>query len=132
MQKHIFLAEDDEEDRDLFTLIISEISADYKIFVAKDGIKFMSLLNNANQLPVFIFLDLNMPLKNGLECLQEIKNSEKWKLIKTVILSTSSHPEQIKDMYKMGANLYMKKPNSYSSFKDSLSKCFQMDWDTLK
>ncbi|MCL6258466.1 response regulator [Aquiflexum sp. TKW24L] len=132
MPEHIFLAEDDEEDRDLFSLIISEISADYKIFVAKDGIKFMSLLNNADQLPDFIFLDLNMPVKNGLECLQEIKNSEKWKLIKTVILSTSSHPEQIKDMYKMGANLYLKKPTSYSSFKDSLSKCLQMEWDTLK
>ena len=132
MHAHIFLAEDDEEDKDIFTFIISEISPGLKISVARDGIKFMSLLENATQLPDFIFLDLNMPLKNGFECLQEIKNSEKWKLIKTVILSTSSHPEQIKEAYKMGADLYLKKPNSYSAFKDSLSKCLQMDWGSLK
>lgn len=132
MLEHLFLAEDDEEDKDLFTYIISEISSDIKISFANNGIKLMSLLDNATQLPDFIFLDLNMPLKTGFECLHDIKNSEKWKQIKTIILSTSSHPEQIKEVYKMGADLYLEKPNSYSRFKDSLSKCLQMDWDTLK
>ena len=132
MLGHLFLAEDDEEDKDLFTYIISEISPDIKISFANNGIKLMSLLDNATQLPDFIFLDLNMPLKTGFECLQDIKNSEKWKQIKTIILSTSSHPEQIQEVYKMGADLYLEKPNSYSRFKDSLSKCLQLDWDTLK
>ena len=132
MHATLFLAEDDDEDKELFTYIISEISPDIKISVANNGIKFMSLLDNATQLPDFIFLDLNMPLKTGFECLQEIKNSEKWKQIKTIILSTSSYPEQIEEVYKLGADLYLEKPNSYSRFKDSLSKCLQMDWDTLK
>lgn len=132
MNRNLFLAEDDDEDKDLFTYIISEISSDIKISFANNGIKLMSLLDNATQLPDFIFLDLNMPLKTGFECLHDIKNSEKWKQIKTIILSTSSHPEQIKEVYKMGADLYLEKPNSYSRFKDSLSKCLQMDWDTLK
>lgn len=132
MHAHLFLAEDDDEDKDLFAYIISEISPDLKISFANNGIKFMTLLNNAEVLPDFIFLDLNMPLKTGFECLQEIKNTEKWKQIKTIILSTSSHPEQIEEVYKLGADLYLEKPHSYSRFKDSIYKCLQMDWDSLK
>jgi len=132
MHTHVFLGEDDDEDKDLFTYIISEISPDLKVSVANNGINFMILLHNATQLPDFIFLDLNMPLKTGFECLQEIKSSEKWKQIKTIILSTSSHPEQIEEVYKLGADLYLEKPNSYRIFKDSISKCLQMDWDSLK
>ncbi len=132
MTTHIFLAEDDEEDKDLFLLIISEISINYLISDARDGMKFMTMLENATELPDFIFLDLNMPLKNGIECLQEIKMSAKWGHIKTVILSTSSHPEQKKELYEMGADLCLQKPNSFSTFKNMLSRCLQMDWATLK
>lgn len=92
----------------------------------------MCLLESENQHPDFIFLDLNMPIKTGFECINEIRSSEKWKSVKIVILSTSSYREQIKDVYKMGADLYLQKPNSYSMFKDNLSKCLQMDWDSLK
>ena len=132
MNTNLFLAEDDAEDMKFFTDIISGISPDIKISVANNGIKLMCLLENAKQLPDFIFLDLNMPLKNGIECLKEIKKSAKWKRIITVILSTSCNPEQKKELYKMGADLCLQKPNSFSTFMDTLSKCLQMDWDTIK
>ena len=126
MRTTLFLADDDEEDIELFTDILSDISPDINISVASNGIMLMSLLDQATELPDYIFLDLNMPLKTGFECLEEIKSSEKWKQIKTVVLSTSSHPDQIEEMYKMGAYLYLKKPNSYREFKDTLSRCLKM------
>jgi DNA-binding response OmpR family regulator len=132
MNTKIFLAEDDIDDREFFTDTISEISPDIKVSVAKNGVELMSLLESEKQHPDFIFLDLNMPIKTGFECLKEIRGSEKWKSVKIVILSTSSHLEQINELYKMGADLYLKKPNSYSALKEMLSKCLQMDWDSLK
>ena len=132
MNTKIFLAEDDIDDIEFFTNIISEISPDINISVAKNGLELMSLLESEKQHPDFIFLDLNMPIKTGFECLKEIRSSEKWKSVKIVILSTSSHREQINEVYKMGTDLYLQKPNSYSAFKDMLSKCLQMDWDSLK
>ncbi len=132
MNTNLFLAEDDDEDIMFFTDIISDISPDIQITVAKNGIELMCLLKAEKQLPDFIFLDLNMPIKTGFECLKEIRSSEKWKAIKIVILTTSSQREQIKEVYKMGADLYLQKPNSYSTFRDTLSKCLQMDWDSLK
>lgn len=132
MNAKLFLGEDDIDDIEFFTDIILEISPDIKISVAKNGSELMSLLESERQHPDFIFLDLNMPIKTGFECLKEIRSIEKWKAIKIVILSTSSHQDQINEVYKMGADLYLKKPNSYSAFKDILSKCLQMDWDSLK
>jgi CheY-like chemotaxis protein len=132
MNTQLFLAEDDVEDVEFFTDIISEISPDIKISVAKNGKELMSLLESEKQHPDFIFLDLNMPIKTGLECLKEIRSNEKWKSVKIVILSTSSHKDQINEVYKMGADLYLQKPNSYSIFKDMLSKCLQMDLASLK
>ena len=132
MNTNLFLAEDDDEDIKFFTDIISDISPDIQISIAKNGIELMSLLETEKQLPDFIFLDLNMPIKTGFECLKEIRSSEKWKAIKIVILSTSSQRDQIKEVYKMGADLYLQKPNSYSTFRDTLSRCLQMDWDSLK
>jgi len=132
MNTTLFLGEDDVEDIEFFTNIIFEISPSIKISVAKNGNELMSLLESEKQHPDFIFLDLNMPIKTGFECLKEIRSSEKWKSVKIVILSTSSHREQIKEVYQMGADLYLQKPNSYSAFKDILSKCLQMDWDSLK
>lgn len=132
MNTKLFLAEDDSDDMELFIDIITGISPDIQISVAKNGIELMRLLESEKQLPDFIFLDLNMPLKNGIECLQEIKKSAKWKHIKTVILSTTCNPDQKTELYNLGADLCLQKPNSFSTFKNILSKCLQMDWATLK
>ena len=132
MNGNLFLAEDDIEDMELFIDIISGIQPDTQISVAKNGIELMRLLESEKQLPDFIFLDLNMPLKNGIECLQEIKKSTKWKHIKTVILSTSCNHEQKSELYNLGADLCLQKPNSFSTFQNTLSKCLQMDWAPLK
>jgi DNA-binding response OmpR family regulator len=132
MNTKLFLCDDDIDDIDSLKDIILEISPTIKISVARNGNELMSLLESEKQYPDFIFLDLNMPIKSGFECLKEIRSNKKWKAIKIVILSTSSHQEQINKVYKMGADLYLKKPNSYSAFKDILSKCLQMDWDSLK
>jgi CheY-like chemotaxis protein len=132
MKTNVFLAEDDIDDIAFFTDIISEISSSISVTVAKNGLELMSLLETAQQHPDFIFLDLNMPVKTGFECINEIRSNDKWKSVKIVILSTSSYREQTKDVYKLGADLYLQKPNSYSTFKEILSKCLQMEWDALK
>lgn len=132
MNTNLILAEDDDDDIEFFTDVIAEISTDIKINVTKNGNELMTLLEIEKELPDFIFLDLNMPKKSGFECLKEIRSSEKWKAIKVVILSTTSDQEQIKEVYKMGADLYLQKATSYSTFKNNLSMALQMDWDTLK
>ncbi len=129
--KNILLAEDDEEDVLLFNTVLSELNQRIIVTVAADGVLLMALLKQATPLPEMIFLDLNMPHKNGFECLREIKANEKWNSIKIVILSTSSQPQQIENAYKGGADLYLAKPVSYTQFKIMMEKCLSLNWEGL-
>jgi len=130
--KNVILAEDDEEDVQLFETVLSELNQDIHLDVATDGNELMKILKQVSTLPDMIFLDLNMPHKNGFECLREIKSNEKWNSIKIVILSTSSQSQQIETAYKGGADLYLAKPVSYSLFKSMMEKCLSLDWEDLK
>ena len=130
--KNVLLAEDDEEDVLLFNTVLSELNKEIIVSVATDGNELITFLKQATTLPEMIFLDLNMPHKNGFECLTEIRGNEKWNNIKIVILSTSSQPQQIETAYKGGADLYLAKPVSYTQFKNMLEKCLNLDWEALK
>lgn len=121
--KHIFLAEDDEDDVLLFNQILSEISGEITVTVSVNGVELMNLLKETGTLPEIIFLDLNMPLKNGFQCLQEIRNNDAWKGIKIIMYSTSAHPHQIEKAYQSGADLYIQKATNYIDFKELLKKC---------
>lgn len=121
--KIIALAEDDEEDVDFFKDTLSEIEVDAHLTVVKNGMLLIKYLENTQQLPDIIFMDLNMPYKNGVQCLEEIKRADKWKTIKTIILSTSSNKDQIKKLYDLGADLYITKPASFIELKKKLFEC---------
>lgn len=123
--KIIALAEDDEEDVDFFKDALSEIDVDAHLTVVKNGMLLINHLENTHELPDIIFMDLNMPYKNGIQCLEEIKTADKWKGIKTIILSTSSNKDQIKELYDMGADFYLTKPASFTELKKQLFECIQ-------
>jgi DNA-binding response OmpR family regulator len=59
-----------------------------------------------------------MPLKNGLECLKEIRNNEKFKEILIAIYSTSGAEKDIHETFINGANVYLKKPNNFELLKN--------------
>ena len=128
----VLLAEDDEDDVHLFKTVLAELNQDILVTVTTDGNLLMAFLNQASTLPEMIFLDLNMPYKNGFECLSEIRGNEKWNSIKIFVLSTSTRPQHIEDSYKGGADLYLAKPTSYTQFKNMIEKCLVNNWEGLK
>ena len=72
---HIILADDDEDDRLFFTDAFEELKINTKVRTYNDGAALMDYLNSEDALlPEILFLDLNMPKKNGIECLDEINN----------------------------------------------------------
>lgn len=120
---HILLADDDESDRMLFTEAFLELKIKTTVRTFNDGVQLMEWLNTLDiTLPHFIFLDLNMPRKNGLECLKEIKSNEKLKDILIAIYSTSDSEKDIEDTFIFGANVYITKPNNFNLLKKVLEK----------
>jgi CheY-like chemotaxis protein len=117
----ILLADDDEDDRKLFKDILDEFSLPTHLTFVYNGEQLMQLLHgSAGLLPDVLFLDLNMPRKNGFDCLLEIRRSEKLKSLTVIIFSTSCDPGLVKLLYKNGAQYYIRKPNSYAQLKNDI------------
>lgn len=121
----ILLADDDRDDRFLFKEALSELPIDTNLETVHDGEQLMNYLNeHADNLPDVLFLDLNMPRKNGFECLSEIKFTDKIKELPVIMFSTSfprdAHYEQdmIKMLYKIGATDYIRKPANFGELKE--------------
>ncbi|MBP6511576.1 MAG: response regulator [Bacteroidia bacterium] len=126
---HILLADDDEDDRMFFKDAFEEIKLKTKVSTVKDGIELIKYLSRPNIiLPHLLFLDLNMPLKNGMECLKEIKSIDKFKEIAIAIYSTSASEEDIEHTFVNGANVYIKKPSNFETLKKILSEVITINW----
>ncbi len=126
---NIFLADDDPDDREIFLEVIGEVVPHVNATIAKNGKELMAFLKEKDVMPDIIFLDLNMPLMNGQECLVEIRNNDKWKEIPVIIYSTSWSREHIEDTFKKGANFYFPKPDSLKDLKTMVTKIFSLDWE---
>ena len=126
---HIILADDDEDDRLLFTDAFRELKINTKVNTFNDGVELMNYLNTPNAvLPNVLFLDLNMPKKNGIECLHEIKNNNRLSDIAIAIFSTSSSEEHIEETFVQGANIYIKKPSDFTTLKKVLAEVVTINW----
>ena len=68
--------------------------------------------NGAEQLPQLILLDINMPRKDGLQALKEIKQDVHLCKIPVIMFTTSVAPKDIERAYALGANCYVTKPQT--------------------
>jgi len=134
--KHrILLAEDNPDDALLTTMALEESPACHEIIHVVDGTLVLDYLfargeyadRDTSELPGIIILDLNMPKMNGLEALKEIRANELTKRIPVVILTTSTHDEDIVQSYDLGANSYVRKPVDFDEFGE-LAKQLGLYW----
>lgn len=124
---HIFLADDDVDDCLLFQEALDELSLGVQLFTVHDGEQLMDQLIKSNDaLPDIIYLDLNMPRKNGFACLHEIKNDETLKSTPVIIFSTSFDQANADLLYKNGAHYYICKPTEFSQLKKVIHSSVQL------
>lgn len=118
----------DEDDHMIFKEAINEIKLDSVLNMIEGGIELMEhLLDPKSELPDIVFLDLNMPCKDGVQCLSEIRASEKLKNLAVIIYSTSSSPKDIEECFFGGANAYIKKQNNFKNLKTILHKVLSLN-----
>lgn len=128
----IFYSDDDEDDRLFFAQAIKEINRnenkEYELETHEDAEQLIYSLHNPPPVPKVVFLDLNMPGKDGRVTLKEIRADKKLQKLPVVIFSTSSDKEDIDFTYQNGANLYVNKPTHFKDLKSILYKCLSIDW----
>ena len=126
IKRKILLIDDDPDDRVFFTDALHEINNEIKCNVAENGEEALKLLSSP-PLPDLIFLDLNMPVMNGLSCLFALKKDEKLKSIPVIIYTTTSDPETVNETKSRGAVAFLKKPNDYLQFIKKLKTILEMN-----
>ncbi|MDY0989413.1 response regulator [Flavobacterium sp. CFBP9031] len=125
----IILAEDDKDDKEFFLEALDAANISSEVTTVENGEQLLSTLRDPDEPnPDIVFIDINMPVKGGKEALAEIKSDQKLKDIPAVMLSTSSHPNDIEETFSKGANLYVQKPSSFTGFILILKKVFLLHW----
>ncbi len=115
---HIFLADDDADERGVFYEAIRVAFLNAELSSATNGVELLKILQETKtSLPRLVFLDLNMPVKNGHETLCAIRNNEVLKAIPVIIYSTSSDTKDIDKSIEEGADFYITKPASFNDLK---------------
>lgn len=121
----ILYADDDFDDRMLFTEAFSEIEQPVSCITVCDGKQLLQTLKNASELPDVIFLDINMPVMDGRECLIALKRDRRLRNIPVVIYSTTSSQSEIKGYLQLGATSFIQKPDSYQKLCACLARFVQ-------
>jgi len=125
----ILLADDDDDDRLFFKEALEDIKIKTKVHTVNDGTALMEHLHQPGiPLPDMLFLDLNMPKKNGIQCLEEIRKDQRFKELTIAIYSTSGAEKDIEETLIKGANVYIKKPNDYRSLKKIIEEALSINW----
>ncbi|MBE9049447.1 response regulator [Nostocales cyanobacterium LEGE 11386] len=119
----ILMADDDEDDRMLVREALAESQLPIDLYIVSNGEELLDYLYNRGQYtdktiaprPRLILLDLNMPKKDGLEVLRDIKTDPSLRHIPVIVLTTSGAEEDVYHTYDLGANSFIIKPVTFAS-----------------
>lgn len=123
---YCFLIDDDEDDRKIFEMAVNKISAQIKFGYAKSGPDAIEQLKDCKRVPNFIFLDLNMPIMSGNDCLIELKKTASVAEVPVIIYSTTITEKIVYDTLHDGAFDHIEKPSKIEKLEQYLKRIFQL------
>ena len=112
------LADDDADDKTLFCEALSEIDPGIVCHTASDGKEALAILSGKQiTKPNIIFLDINMPVMDGWQCLGRLKENTDFKDVPVIMYSTSSYQRDIELALESGAFCFFTKPSDYRELR---------------
>jgi two-component system response regulator len=124
----ILLVEDNPADVEITRRALRESAAPVELIVVRDGQEAVDYLLRQGRhaadagwrLPDLVLLDLNLPRLTGREVLHRLRADDAFRSVPVVVLTTSTRPEDVRDLYACGANTYIEKPRDFRSFVEVL------------
>jgi CheY-like chemotaxis protein len=124
--QHVLMADDDRDHALLFERLIRKEHPFMKISYVCDGEQLMHFLH-LHAVDI-LFLDLNMPCKNGYECLRDIRKEAALKDLPIVVYSSSAHLRDIQRSFLNNADFYLVKPFITEHLKRAVEMILSVDW----
>ncbi len=116
----IYYADDDADDRFLFETALQQVQVNFQLFDFANGAALEQALEDSQYDCDLIFLDLNMPVRNGLETLANLQEAIKRQRLKVVVFTTSGDSRVLQQTHQLNAVLFLQKPNSFPELIASL------------
>lgn len=123
----MLLVDDDPDDIYFFSEAVSKTGIPINLATVENGKLLMNYLAG-NPLPDLLFLDLEMPFMNGIQCLAEIRADIKYNNLPIVIFSTSKYQKTIDKCLSLGADFYIIKPPSFLKIIEIVQQVCNKNW----
>lgn len=122
MSNRIMFVDDDTDDQELFREALADVDASVIAVTASSTKDALEKLEQGEVLPDMIFLDINMPILTGWDCLAMMRRNEAFRSIPVMMYSTSNHAHDREKAKNMGALGAIAKPADYELLKDNLRR----------
>jgi DNA-binding response OmpR family regulator len=131
------LIEDDEDDVFFFQRAMQKVGWPGAIQILRDGSAAIAYLAGAHSAshptPSLVILDLNLPIRTGLDVLQAFRACDPDNTTPVVVLTSSTSELDVRDAYRLGANCYFNKPSHPDGLLELLKvlKAHWVDYNRL-
>jgi DNA-binding response OmpR family regulator len=123
--KDCILIDDDQDDQEIFLMALQKAGTQINCFIAKDGVEGVKMLSDTSCSPGYVFIDINMPKMNGIECLRQIKKFDHLENSRIIMYSTSANERIIGQCKELGADEFLAKPTAFAPLVAALRNIFK-------
>jgi len=118
----ILLIDDDEDDREIFGIALVQASEEAVLVTSRGGKEAIEILSIEKVRPDLIFLDINMPVMTGKDCLREMVKFEHLKGVPVYMYTTSTHVSDRDEYLSLGARDILNKPSRINDLVSMLKR----------
>ncbi|WP_298741402.1 response regulator [uncultured Chitinophaga sp.] len=131
--KVLWIIDDDPDDREFFCDALKDVDGSAVCYTFKNGMEALDMLGTDRApIPDYIFLDLNLPMLSGKQCLVELKKLKKLHQTRIIIYTTSTLSDDFSETIQMGAMHFLTKPTTYAELCEALSNVLSEKWTLVK
>lgn len=126
---NVIVADDNENTLTFFKNIFKELKISIKVQCFNSGIPLMKYLNNEEAvIPEIVFMKYEIPGKNCIEWIEEVRENLKFNNMVIAVYSESIPENEVEDLFVKGGNVYIKKPETFEKLKKVLTEVITINW----
>jgi CheY-like chemotaxis protein len=123
--RQCLIIDDDPDDQEIFLICLDQLNSNVHCTANSDSVDAITKLDaNLAYTPDYIFVDMNMPKMNGIECLKKLRSIARLNNTQIYMYSTTADGRAVEESKLYGANDFIIKPVRTADLKEKLSAIF--------
>lgn len=129
--KTVILLDDDPDEQGILQDAFDQLDLPVQVLQFLTYTALCNYLSSAEKLPAMLFLDVNLPIQTGIDCIQLLKTQERFRRLPVAMYSNACDPQTIHQSLMLGATAYLQKTSSLARLKDQLQRLMSWNLETV-